>query len=50
MKDSMDAKLSLKNKMSCQVCILYNCSNSSKNNLEKTLFTLPKISAPEKRG
>ena len=40
MKDLMNAKLFLKNNMSW--CAAYNCSNSSKNNLDKTFFILPK--------
>ena len=40
MKDLMNAKLFLKNKMSW--CTAYNCSNSSKNNLGKTFFIFPK--------
>ena len=31
-------------------CEAYNCSNSSKNNPEKTLYTLSKNDAPEKHG
>ena len=34
MKDLMDVKLFLKNNMSW--CAAYNCSNSSKNNPDKT--------------
>ena len=36
----MNAKLFLKNNMSW--CVAYNCSNSSKNNPDKTIFILPK--------
>ena len=39
-KDLMNVTLILKNNMSW--CAAYNCSNSSKNNSEKTFFTLPK--------
>ena len=40
MKDLMNVKLFLKKNMSwCTAC---NCSNSSKNNPDKTFFILPK--------
>ena len=38
MKDLMDVKLFLKNNMSW--CAAYNCSNSSKNNPDKTLVKI----------
>ena len=47
MKGLMDAKLFLKNNMSC---LVRNYSKSSKENPEKTLFTIPKMSAPENYG
>ena len=40
MKDLMNVKLSLQNKILW--CAAYDCSNSSKNNPDKTFFVLPK--------
>ena len=44
MKNLRNAKLFLKN----NILAAYNCSNSSRNNPEKTLFTLPKSECTRK--
>ena len=42
----MNVRLFLKNNMSW--CTAYNCSNSSKNNSDKTFFSLSKRECPRK--